>query len=108
MAATTMIHVRVDERINIKAAETLASTGLTVSDAIRVFLICTVADLGDLRWATVGDGLEQLRHARVPTGRVRRKYQSRRCSTLRSKPFTLANQEIVRVNEVTPKTNAGL
>ncbi len=44
MAATTMVHVRVDENIKAQAAETLASMGLTVSDAIRVFLTRVVAD----------------------------------------------------------------
>ncbi len=44
MAASTMVHVRVDEKIKTQAAETLASMGLTVSDAIRVFLTRVVAD----------------------------------------------------------------
>lgn len=44
MAATTMVHVRVDEHIKTQAAETLASMGLTVSDAVRVFLTRVVAD----------------------------------------------------------------
>lgn len=43
-ASTTMVHVRVDENIKTQAAETLASMGLTVSDAIRVFLTRVVAD----------------------------------------------------------------
>ena len=37
MATTTMVHVRVDENIKAQAAETLASMGLSISDAIRVF-----------------------------------------------------------------------
>lgn len=41
---TTMVHVRVDENVKAQAAETLASMGLTVSDAIRVFLTRVVAD----------------------------------------------------------------
>lgn len=45
MAATTsMVHVRVDENIKNQASETLASMGLTVSDAVRVFLTRVVAD----------------------------------------------------------------
>ena len=44
MAATTMIHVRVDESVKAQATETLASMGLTLSDAIRVFLTRVVAD----------------------------------------------------------------
>ena len=38
MTATAMIHVRVDEDIKARAAETFALMGLSVSDAIRVFL----------------------------------------------------------------------
>jgi DNA-damage-inducible protein J len=44
MAATSMVHVRVDEHIKTQASETLAGMGLTVSDAIRVFLTRIVAD----------------------------------------------------------------
>ncbi|MDR7927474.1 type II toxin-antitoxin system RelB/DinJ family antitoxin [Acidithiobacillus thiooxidans] len=44
MATTTMVHVRVDENIKAQATETLASMGLTVSDAIRVFLTRVVAE----------------------------------------------------------------
>jgi DNA-damage-inducible protein J len=43
-ATTTMIHVRIDEKVKAQATETLASMGLTVSDAIRVFLTRVVAD----------------------------------------------------------------
>lgn len=45
-ATTTMVHVRVDENIKAQAAEALASMGLTVSDAIRIFLTRVVADKG--------------------------------------------------------------
>jgi len=41
---TTMVHVRVDQKVKVQAAETLASMGLTVSDAIRLFLTRVVAD----------------------------------------------------------------
>jgi len=44
MASTSMIHVRVDEKIKTEAAETLAPMGLTLSDAVRVFLTRVVAD----------------------------------------------------------------
>jgi len=44
MTATTMVHVRVDQKTKEQAAETLASMGLTVSDAVRVFLMRVVAD----------------------------------------------------------------
>lgn len=43
-ATTTMVHVRVDEKVKAQATETLASMGLTVSDAVRVFLTRIVAD----------------------------------------------------------------
>jgi DNA-damage-inducible protein J len=44
MAATTMVHVRVSEQIKTQAAETLATMGLSVSDAVRVFLTRVVAE----------------------------------------------------------------
>jgi DNA-damage-inducible protein J len=44
MAATAMVHVRVDENIKKQAAETLAAMGLSVSDAVRVFLIRIAAE----------------------------------------------------------------
>lgn len=44
MATTTMVHVRVDANIKTQATETLASMGLSVSDAVRVFLTRVVAD----------------------------------------------------------------
>ena len=44
MAATTMVHVRVGEQIKAQATETLAAMGLSVSDAVRVFLMRVVAE----------------------------------------------------------------
>ena len=44
MATTTMVHVRLDEQIKAQATETLAAMGLSVSDAVRVFLMRVVAD----------------------------------------------------------------
>lgn len=44
MTATAMVHVRVDERLKAQAAETLAAMGLSVSDAVRVFLTRVVAE----------------------------------------------------------------
>jgi DNA-damage-inducible protein J len=38
MAATEMVHVRIEKRIKTKAAKTLAAMGLSVSDAVRVLL----------------------------------------------------------------------
>lgn len=42
--ATTMVHVRVDEQVKAQATETLAAMGLSVSDAVRVFLMRVVAE----------------------------------------------------------------
>ena len=44
MAATTMVHIRIDERMKAQATETLAAMGLSVSDAVRVFLTRVVAE----------------------------------------------------------------
>lgn len=44
MVATTMVHVRVDAQIKSQATETLAAMGLSVSDAVRVFLMRVVAE----------------------------------------------------------------
>ena len=44
MATTTMVHVRVDEHMKAQATETLAAMGLSVSDAVRVFLMRVVAE----------------------------------------------------------------
>ena len=38
MSTTTMVHVRVEAETKVKAAEALAAMGLSVSDAVRVFL----------------------------------------------------------------------
>ena len=44
MASSTMIHVRIDEQLKEKAAETLDTMGLSLSDAVRVFLVRVVAE----------------------------------------------------------------
>ena len=44
MASSTMIHVRIDEQIKKKAAKTLDAMGLSLSDAVRVFLVRVVAE----------------------------------------------------------------
>jgi DNA-damage-inducible protein J len=44
MAATSMVHIRVDQRVKAKAAKTLASMGLTVSDAVRLLLTRVAAE----------------------------------------------------------------
>ena len=44
MATSTMVHVRVDEEVKAQATEALAAMGLSVSDAVRVFLMRVVAE----------------------------------------------------------------
>ena len=46
MATTAMVHVRVDETLKAQAADTLAAMGLSLSDAVRVFLTRVVAEQG--------------------------------------------------------------
>lgn len=38
MATTTMVHVRIDERVKARAAKALAAMGLSISDAVRMLL----------------------------------------------------------------------
>jgi DNA-damage-inducible protein J len=42
--ATTMVHIRVDERVKQKAAKTLAAMGMSVSDAVRLLLVRVAAE----------------------------------------------------------------
>lgn len=44
MPSSTMIHVRIDDRLKAQATATLAAMGLTLSDAVRVFLKRVVAE----------------------------------------------------------------
>ena len=44
MATTTMIHVRVNEDLKKEPSKALESMGLSVSDAVRVFLTRIAAD----------------------------------------------------------------
>ena len=44
MVTTKMVHVRIDENIKAQATETLAAMGLSVSDAVRVFLTRVAAE----------------------------------------------------------------
>jgi DNA-damage-inducible protein J len=44
MAATEMVHVRIDKRVKAQAAKTLAAMGLSVSDAVRVLLTRVAAE----------------------------------------------------------------
>lgn len=46
MSQTSMLHVRVDDKLKTEAAETLATVGLTVSDAVRILLTRVVREGG--------------------------------------------------------------
>jgi len=39
MAHTSMLHIRIDDKLKVEAAEKLANLGLTVSDAVRILLM---------------------------------------------------------------------
>ena len=39
-----MVHVRLDQDVKARATETLAAMGLSVSDAVRVFLMRVIVD----------------------------------------------------------------
>jgi len=42
--ASTMVHIRVDEKVKEDAAKTLAAMGMSVSDAVRMLLIRVAAE----------------------------------------------------------------
>ncbi len=44
MAATTMVHVRIDMKIKARAEKALAAMGLSVSDAVRMLLTRVAAE----------------------------------------------------------------
>jgi DNA-damage-inducible protein J len=44
--ATTMVHIRVDEKVKKRAARTLAAMGMSVSDAVRILLVRVAAEKG--------------------------------------------------------------
>ncbi|MFZ1641769.1 MAG: type II toxin-antitoxin system RelB/DinJ family antitoxin [Candidatus Contendobacter sp.] len=44
MAHTSMVHIRVDQEIKFQASEALAAMGLSLSDAVRIFLKRVVND----------------------------------------------------------------
>ena len=45
-AQTSMLHVRVDDQLKTRAADTLAGVGLTLSDAVRILLTRVAAEGG--------------------------------------------------------------
>jgi len=44
MAATEMVHVRIDKRVKTQAVKALSAMGLSVSDAVRVLLMRVAAE----------------------------------------------------------------
>jgi DNA-damage-inducible protein J len=42
--ATTMVHIRVDEKVKEDATATLAAMGMSVSDAVRMLLVRVAAE----------------------------------------------------------------
>lgn len=42
--ATTMVHIRVDDKVKERAAKTLAEMGMSVSDAVRMLLVRVAAE----------------------------------------------------------------
>jgi DNA-damage-inducible protein J len=42
--ATTMVHIRVDQKTKDRATKTLAAMGISVSDAVRMLLVRVVAE----------------------------------------------------------------
>ena len=42
--ATTMVHVRVDQKTKHRAMKALAGMGISVSDAVRMLLVCVAAE----------------------------------------------------------------
>lgn len=44
MAQSSMLHVRVDDEVKAQATEALAAMGMSVSDAVRLFLRRVVID----------------------------------------------------------------
>lgn len=74
MPATEMVHVRIDKRIKMRAAKTLASMGLSVSDAVRVLLTRVAAEKAlpfDLKVpnATTIAAIREARTAKLPSFR---------------------------------------
>lgn len=75
MATTSMVHVRVDDQIKAQAKETLATMGLSVSDAVRVFLMRVVADK-QMPFALKAPN-EATRAAMVEADEIARSHQAR-------------------------------
>ena len=60
MAATEMVHIRIDKRVKAQAAKALSAMGLSVSDAVRVLLTRVAAEKAlpfDLKVPNAGTAL---------------------------------------------------
>jgi DNA-damage-inducible protein J len=44
--ATTMVHIRVDEKVKARGAKTLAAMGMAVTDAVPILLVRVAAEQG--------------------------------------------------------------
>jgi DNA-damage-inducible protein J len=44
ITASTMVHIRIDQKTKQKAAKTLAAMGMSVSDAVRMLLLRVAAE----------------------------------------------------------------
>ena len=75
MATASMVHVRGDDQIKAQAKETLAAMGLSVSDAVRVFLMRVVADK-QMPFALKAPN-EATRAAMVEADEIARSHQAR-------------------------------
>jgi DNA-damage-inducible protein J len=42
--ATTMVHIRLDEKVKERAAKSLSAMGMSVSDAVRILLVRVAAE----------------------------------------------------------------
>jgi DNA-damage-inducible protein J len=42
--ATTMVHIRIDEKVKARAAKALSTMGISVSDAVRILLVRVAAE----------------------------------------------------------------
>ena len=81
MAATTMVHIRLDENVKARATESLAAMGLSVSDAVRVFLTRVAAEK-QLPFALKVPNARRVPQSKRPmrsSARVHAFHEGRRC-----------------------------
>lgn len=82
MPQTSMLHVRVDDKLKADATEKLAEFGLTISDAVRI-LLTRVAKEGGLPAGLTTDARRTTRGS-APKSRKPWPIRGRRCRTSRS------------------------